>query len=405
MSDGVRYAIALLVVGGGATACNAILGISDVPVPADAGAEGGAPEGGPDATTVTVQDGGDASSVVSDAPSVGPNDAPPGTDAPVCSDTGSDTHNCGRCGHDCLGGQCMTGTCQPLMLYPTSADAGASISPSTLTEDDSYLYWTDLGGSVNRTDKTSGATANLLPSTLSASVPTAIAVDDSAAYWGDANGIFRCAKTGCAPTPASVTSATGAVSMAVDDTGLYWSDGVSQILSVHKLGAGETGSVLWDGDASPAHVATDGERVYFTASDSLLRAVGVDGGAGFVIGDPSSAGSLGIALANGSVYWAVEDPAVGEVLGSSTSSPAAAPIASTQPGPLFVASDGTNVYWVNEFDQGQGQIHTCAIASCSPLAIAGGQLPTRIVVDATAIYWLDLAALGSNRGAIYKLAK
>lgn len=34
----------------------------------------------------------------------------------TCGDTSSDPHNCGQCKHDCLGGACDSGKCQPFVL-------------------------------------------------------------------------------------------------------------------------------------------------------------------------------------------------------------------------------------------------------------------------------------------------
>ena len=32
------------------------------------------------------------------------------------ADTMNDAKNCGVCGHDCLGGKCLKGACQPIIL-------------------------------------------------------------------------------------------------------------------------------------------------------------------------------------------------------------------------------------------------------------------------------------------------
>jgi hypothetical protein len=51
------------------------------------------------------------------------------------ADHASDALNCGACGHDCLGGACADGQCQPIALY-----AGHPAPPLFL--DDQSVYWT-----------------------------------------------------------------------------------------------------------------------------------------------------------------------------------------------------------------------------------------------------------------------
>ncbi len=54
----------------------------------------------------------------------------------VCADLDSDAKNCGQCGHDCLGGACDTGTCQPFTIAQNQFhfDSG-------LASDGTYAYW------------------------------------------------------------------------------------------------------------------------------------------------------------------------------------------------------------------------------------------------------------------------
>ncbi len=65
----------------------------------------------------------------------------PMVDAGVClADIFTDPLNCGRCGHDCLGGQCVAGRCQPVTLTTFTKDrwylAGNSTTVYVLGRDD-----------------------------------------------------------------------------------------------------------------------------------------------------------------------------------------------------------------------------------------------------------------------------
>ena len=53
-----------------------------------------------------------------------------------CGDIESSTVNCGRCGHDCGGGACVAGTCQPFTIAP-----GIN-APHGLTVDADHVYFT-----------------------------------------------------------------------------------------------------------------------------------------------------------------------------------------------------------------------------------------------------------------------
>src|ERR1700722_18381747 len=121
--DAIARFASTLVASIAASGCNVVIGLSDVPVPADANVEAGASEitdaGSPtdamDATVANTSDAGEASTA----------------EASPCGDTQGSPSNCGRCGHDCLGGACSMGACQPIALV--ASDSGAS--PYGLAQD------------------------------------------------------------------------------------------------------------------------------------------------------------------------------------------------------------------------------------------------------------------------------
>jgi hypothetical protein len=266
-----------------AIGCTEILGVQDVPPPpAEASFQAGADAGAStDATTSgTPVDGASADATTSDAPvdgtvsppSTGAAVSPPSSEAAVstpsadgapldagtaeaspCGDTSSIPTNCGLCGHDCLGGQCSGGVCQPFALI--AADAGAS--PTDLAVDDAYLYWTDMYNSaVTRTDKSTGISAVLSTSTF---FPVPIAVDDANVYWGDFTALYWCPKASCAlnTSMAAGNHRHGLLSLALSDAGVFWSEGDPDLLWVPKATVNMTPTVVWQGDASVAFVAAD----------------------------------------------------------------------------------------------------------------------------------------------------
>jgi hypothetical protein len=117
---GVFAAWAVLVAFSG---CNALIGNDDVTLrttdaavdsAVDANVTPDAPAGNVDANTAE-----DASRRDADASG----DASLGADADGsagCTDTTSDSANCGTCGHSCQGGTCSSGLCQPIQIVDTT---------------------------------------------------------------------------------------------------------------------------------------------------------------------------------------------------------------------------------------------------------------------------------------------
>src|SRR4051794_1309885 len=65
------------------------------------------------------------------------------------ANTSSDAKNCGRCGHDCLGGTCQAGACQPVTL------ASGLAGPVGVHLDDTSVFWVEhKGGTVMKMPKT-----------------------------------------------------------------------------------------------------------------------------------------------------------------------------------------------------------------------------------------------------------
>jgi hypothetical protein len=72
---------------------------------------------------------------------------------------------------------------------------------------------------------------------------------------------------------------------------------------------------------------------------------------------------------------------------------------------LYVATDGTQIYWANVPAAEMGSVVGCEIANCKPttliLAQASSYDPVALLVDDVAIYWSD----NGPNATIWKLAK
>ncbi len=93
------------------------------------GAEAGTDTG----TDGTTSGEGDGSNPLSDG----------GVDGCPGANVASDPNNCGACGHDCLGGGCEAGACQPFRIGMLDASA------ASITVNDGGVYWVvQLGSAV-----------------------------------------------------------------------------------------------------------------------------------------------------------------------------------------------------------------------------------------------------------------
>jgi hypothetical protein len=244
--------------------------------------------------------------------------------------------------------------CQPVALVASSVGA----TPFQLAQDALYLYWTDdNANSISRTDKKTGGHEPLAVGTPN---PVPIAVDDAGIFWGDDYGIWQCPKAGCAAGPTFVAQefAHAPSGLAIDDRNVYWSEQDVDLLWAPKSAADASPGVLWQGDASARHVATDGRRVYFTAGDGRLHAVAVDGSSPVAVGIANPNGSYGVALEPMTAYWSVPDP-TGGLLGSTPTSPDGAVlsgvVASGLRSPRAIATDGTGGHLLDRPRRDDGQ--------------------------------------------------
>ncbi len=131
-------------------------------------------------------------------------------------DLQTDGKNCGRCGHDCLGGACEAGACQPVVLNTTIQPVGLSLY-------DGLLYLGICYGGTSQTAfetlTTSGAMAGTtIMSTQCGSVQD---IFDDTLYWGGQTAIESTSLNPIAPSP-SMLATTNAWVLAPNTEYLYW---------------------------------------------------------------------------------------------------------------------------------------------------------------------------------------
>jgi len=329
-----------------------------------------------------------------------------GTDADGASCVGapqSDPQNCGRCGHDCLGGACAAGVCQPFVF-------ARATRPQQVFVVAGDVYFSDgetAGGGINWCAK--GACE--APSrTAFATSSYGLAVDGSGIAAADRGSgavhefplRFVAGATGV-----PCTTVTAPVGTALDATHLFFTtlDG-----NVHRCIRGSQGSmIVGQGAANGGAVAVDATRVYW-ASDGATSCAGGNGCLQGVLKTASSAATAGVSLgrrprtlfvSGTRLFWTASGGAYGgeaswreNGLGGSESS------YERQLGdPWGITADAADVYFTTTDGKVRRALRTAPMGQSVILA-TGQNDPRGIAVDTDAVYW---TSFGGN--AVMKLAK
>ena len=313
-----------------------------------------------------------------------------------CQDTTSDPHNCGTCGHDCLGGDCLSSLCQPVILASNGYPNGIAV-------DATHVYWTDLITGVMRLPLAGGTPELLAP----ADSPEAIALDPAHVYWTAKNSVGRIdLGGGTATSLLSTTLKTGAWALAIDGSTLYWADQILGTIQVIPVGGGPSTTVA-KGLSAPDGVVVDATDVYWAEgtdqqTEGSISRMPKAGGSPVTLAAHQQ-GPRALALDDTSVYWtdsAVYVPSpTGLVMKAPKSGGAATPLASGQGNPLGIAVDATDVYWVNS---DSGTVMRVPKGGGTAVTLASAQFyPTAVAVDGSAVYWTTQ----QKGGAVVKLAK
>jgi sugar lactone lactonase YvrE len=316
----------------------------------------------------------------------------------------SDPRNCGRCGHDCLGGTCAGGACQPFLLtmitygpqdialvgdqlyfgVPAQGQGFVGVVPATggsatilavadptrIAVAGGHVAW--AGYDVVDDVPTSGGIPTILASGQHLHVPD-VAADPAGVLYasngGDAGAAIVASPFDGGAQVALVPSLGSAVAVTVDATHLYYADGVAQKIYRCNLD-GSSPTVLASGQESVTRLFVDDTNIYW-------------------VGGGTADGFVAQTRLDGSV-------------GVNT-------LASNLDSPFAVVSDGTNVYFsgpaANSAVQGMkpvGTVKSVPIGGGTVTILANtvSNAPAGVAVDSTAVYWADI---GANR--IMKLAK
>jgi hypothetical protein len=324
----------------------------------------------------------------------------------VCVDPRSDRRNCGACGHDCQGGACSAGACQPITL------ASNLSGPCAIVLDATTLYFAALDGKVMKCAKTG---CNGQPIVLMSGLGDpayALAVDGTNVYAAESQNpsrVVACAISGCPAPKLLTTSATAVGGLAVDSENVYFTTlgGVPNptggTVSKCSIQGCNQPAVVAPGLDDPAGIVIDAANAYFTNASSndymsgTVMTCSLDGCAAPTTLASGQTEPNSIAVDQASVYWT--NPMGNTVMRAARdgSTPPKL-LASGQSTPYTVALDCTTVYWTNlgtNSPVGDGSVMKCAKRGCAtPSVIASGlSNPCGIAVDATSVYWTTFDAV------------
>jgi len=322
----------------------------------------------------------------------------------VCVDIASDAAHCGACGHDCLGGECGEGACQPVLLSTGPARA------FDVALDGTSIYWTSQGaagtstGEVRKISRIASGAATVLASGQPA--PRGMAVDAVNVYWTNSGGdtVMMAPKAGGEPVVLATEQA--ARDMAVDDTHVYWTNTTGEVMKA-PIDMSDDPTVLVDGPAGPDGIALDAAHVYWVnRNNGQVSKVPID--------DPGAAPTVlltgpleatDLVVDDTHVYWSSYQSGKLLKIALDGSESSETVIAQGQASPFGLAVDASYVYWVtyngHEVKRAPRNGGAEVVLAALPMDEEGlGPGPRRIVVDDAAIYWTN-----HDYGELMMLAK
>lgn len=325
-------------------------------------------------------------------------------DAGPCVDTATNPKHCGACFHDCLGGQCAGGVCQPVSV---ATDDGVLLA---IALDATHVYWANrTTGDIMRAPLGGGPAERVFDGPSGLDPGKEFAVYGGHVYFAfndpeDSSGfVMRCPVTGCAGAPQPVVSGLTSVDfVAVQDGGTLLFTELSGRVARCTLPCTPPFETIASGESFPLRATAAGDAVVWSTLDpgrgGVVRAK-VGTAPPFDV--KTSATPYAVAIAGEEIIWAQ--------LGSGPRA-----IRRDGGGPVrLLTSSGTqtsymvvengSVYFTDSRES-IGAVYRCALSGCvdGGLPLAANQAkPNGIAVDTKSVYWTT----EGSPGVIWRIAK
>ena len=259
-------------------------------------------------------------------------------------DISTDPKNCGACGHDCRGGACKAGSCQPFRIGMLDASA------TSIAVNDSGVYWVVQSGAAVLACPADGCVGK--PGVLAGSLTNTVALVDIGGTLAvladvDLQAVTTPAGATVAIYPPSPTTMNNSFALCTDGTG-------------HAYLAASSGTPFVE------RIVVDGGNAQRLVSSNNIDAVGC--GAGHVLWE--------INQGTDSIY-SCEDPA--DCGAFATIAPGA------NGGETRIAATTEQAYFTR---RQAGTLNRCSIAGCfAPTVLYSGNDLNGVAVDAKYVYF------------------
>lgn len=273
----------------------------------------------------------------------------------MCVNVAESSTSCGRCGHDCGGGACAGGKCQPVLV----ADAADGLDqPAALAVNASAIFWTERSR-VRACPLPLGCALEPRLIADAYEMLEAIGVTDDWVYFtgcracDDHHDLRRCPVAGCPePTPIIRFTLHRYDEILIGKTRAYLRENTEALLECEHADCAGTdrrwSNTSFGGELIAA--TTDGDTIYVKPASTRLR---------------TCADAMGCAE---------------RVILPNT----------TNIDPPFRVHAG-RAYWFETLPN--AQVRTCDIANCIPSTVFAADSPgsTKLEVDDTGVYWMNPA--------------
>lgn len=306
-------------------------------------------------------------------------------DAQKCDASIDDPRNCGRCGHDCLGGACEAGVCKPFVLVKESATAIAS--------DNVFVYFaSETVGNIEGCPRFGCSNATHLVD--NAPRPNAVAVDSTNVYYttnlADGGYLASCGKLGCDGGATIVSSGhANPSSLIVDNTSAFFEVDRKKILSCALPSCGN-GAVTVASTVNANGLGQEWNLIHWADTSSSLYSCQKASCTPKLITNTLS--SLTEVAGYGGLVYAMQGGANGKVL-RCPNAPLCNPniVAQNLADPVAMQVDWTGIYLLTRGanPSTDGALLYCPLGGCNgaPQLLIGGMQDARsIAIDQDGVY-------------------